>query len=226
MHYKLIINDQISLEQLQNEVEKGGTFVMYQYCISILLVLTLRRFSPAYYIPANESKSKYKAKYNWLSSIFGWWGIPWGIVYTLSSYKINGKGGIDVTEDIMLNIDESSLANKKVEIEYTNQLFIKPSKDDTKEFRKVIKRYFQRDARIKRIVVGEFINTDEYEDPYFTVGLLLDGDFDTFIPKFEKALYIRFRKITKFEFVDLSKDEAVYRVLEEQGIDLLDSKSN
>jgi NhaP-type Na+/H+ or K+/H+ antiporter len=103
MHYKLIIDDQISLDQLQKQVEKGGTFVMYQYCISILLVLSLRRFSPAYFIPANESKSKYKAKYNRLSSIFGWWGIPRGIVYTLSSYKINRNGGIDVTEDILYN---------------------------------------------------------------------------------------------------------------------------
>jgi hypothetical protein len=103
MHYKLIIDDQISLDQLQKQVEKGGTFVMYQYCISILFAVSLRRFSPAYFIPANESKSKYKAKYNRLSSIFGWWGIPWGIVYTLSSYKINRNGGIDVTEDILYN---------------------------------------------------------------------------------------------------------------------------
>ncbi len=222
MHYKLIIDDQISLEQLQNEVEKGGTFVMYQYCISFLLVLSLRRFSPAYFIPANESKSKYKTKYNWLSSIFGWWGIPWGIIYTIGSYKINRNGGIDVTEDIMLNIDESSLANKKVEIEFTNQLFIKPSKDDMREFRKVVERNLDRDARIKRFVVGEFINTDEYEDTYFTIGLLLKCDFDSFIPELEKALYKRFRRFTKFEYVDLSEDNEEYRLLEEQGIVLLD----
>ena len=70
------------------------------------------------------------------------------------------------------------------------------------------------------------VNTDEYEEPYFTVGLLLKCDFDSFIPELEKALYKRFRRFTEFKYVDLSKDKDEYRLLEEQGVDLLDSKSN
>ena len=36
-----------------------------------------------------------------LSLLLGWWGIPWGPIYTIQSLWVNLKGGRDVTQEIM-----------------------------------------------------------------------------------------------------------------------------
>jgi hypothetical protein len=44
----------MSTDQLRFEIQRGAKLVFYQYCISIL-VMTFRRSSDVYYIPAGES---------------------------------------------------------------------------------------------------------------------------------------------------------------------------
>jgi len=33
--------------------------------------------------------------------VAGWWGIPWGVIYTLGSLGTNFAGGKNVTDDVM-----------------------------------------------------------------------------------------------------------------------------
>jgi len=35
-----------------------------------------------------------------LSLIAGWWGIPWGLIFTSQSLYINLRGGNDVTNEV------------------------------------------------------------------------------------------------------------------------------
>ena len=97
----------LSSEQIYNIVSQGGRFVMYGYCISIL-ALTLRRVSSPYFIKSGERLSKYRLRYNIFSLLFGWWGLPWGPIYTIDMIKINLKngGGVDITEDILMKIKQ------------------------------------------------------------------------------------------------------------------------
>lgn len=92
---------------LQQEIQQGGKFVMYQYCIS-LLVITLRRSSNIYFISREQNASLKGLPFTLLSLLLGWWGIPWGPIYTIQSIWINFKGGKDVTKEVLASITSAS----------------------------------------------------------------------------------------------------------------------
>lgn len=90
----------LTVADLQDEVGQGGKFVIYQYCISII-VMTFKRPSDIYFIKRDNSRVVKGLPYTLLSVILGWWGIPWGPIYTFGSLGTNLGGGKDVTTDVM-----------------------------------------------------------------------------------------------------------------------------
>ncbi len=90
-------------QQLNEELQLGGKFVVYQYCISII-VMTFKRGSDVYFIKSGESAVGKGVKYILLSLLFGWWGIPWGPIYTIGSLITNFSGGKDVTQEVINSI--------------------------------------------------------------------------------------------------------------------------
>lgn len=97
--------DGLSTDELTRELSLGGKFVVYQYCISIL-VMTFKRSSDIYFIKAEETGLKYSFGFTILSLLFGWWGIPWGPIYTISSVFNNLSGGVDVTQEVVNSLNE------------------------------------------------------------------------------------------------------------------------
>lgn len=91
--------ENMSSDQLRFEIQRGAKIVCYQYCISVV-VLTLRRSSGAYFIPAGESAVSKGLPWILLSLVMGWWGIPWGPIFTIQSLVVNFQGGKDLTKDI------------------------------------------------------------------------------------------------------------------------------
>lgn len=89
--------------QLQAEIQQGGKFVMYQYCIS-LLVITFKRFSNIYFISHDESAVVKGLPFTLLSLVLGWWGIPWGPIYTIQGVWVNFSGGKDVTQEVLASM--------------------------------------------------------------------------------------------------------------------------
>jgi hypothetical protein len=89
----------MSSDQLRFELQRGAKIVCYRYCIS-LLVVTFRRSSDAYFIPAGESAVTKGLRWTLLSLVAGWWGIPWGPIFTVQSIYINFQGGKDITAEI------------------------------------------------------------------------------------------------------------------------------
>jgi hypothetical protein len=88
---------------LQQEIQQGGKFVIYQYCFS-LLVITFKRPSNIYFI-SHEANAVIKGlPFTLLSLLLGWWGIPWGPIYTIQSIWINFKGGRDVTNEVIASL--------------------------------------------------------------------------------------------------------------------------
>jgi hypothetical protein len=79
---------------------QGGRFIIYQYCISVL-VLSFKRSSPIFYITPGESAVSKGAPYSLISLLAGWWGIPWGPIWTLTTIATNLSGGKDVTSQIL-----------------------------------------------------------------------------------------------------------------------------
>lgn len=84
----------------KREVDRGGKFIIFQYCVSIL-IYTFRVSSDIYLIKGGETTVSRSFKYSIVSLIAGWWGIPWGPIYTIQSLISNVRGGIDVTDELM-----------------------------------------------------------------------------------------------------------------------------
>jgi hypothetical protein len=83
---------------IQEDIERGGKFKKYSYTISIL-VLTMKN-EDIFYIPSECVNPKKAGIRNLISLTLGWWGFPWGPIYTFQSISTNNSGGKDVTVDV------------------------------------------------------------------------------------------------------------------------------
>lgn len=92
--------DNLTAEQINYYLENGGKFVVFQYCFSLLFV-TFKRHSNIYFIKSDENPLKFSYSFIILSLLFGWWGIPWGPIYTIQSLYKDFGGGTDVTQDVL-----------------------------------------------------------------------------------------------------------------------------
>ncbi|HEY4380393.1 MAG TPA: hypothetical protein VGN01_08620 [Acidobacteriaceae bacterium] len=90
----------MSPEELSFELQRGGRFVVYQYCVS-LLVVTFKRNSPVKFIRAGENAAVKGLPFTMLTLVLGWWGIPWGFIYTPQVIYKNLKGGTDITAALL-----------------------------------------------------------------------------------------------------------------------------
>lgn len=85
---------------IMSQIQQGGKFVIYTYCFSVVL-MTFRRSSGIYFIKAGEGSVKKGLKYTLLTALVGWWGIPWGPIYSIGAFITNFKGGKDVTNEVL-----------------------------------------------------------------------------------------------------------------------------
>lgn len=92
-----------SVAQVQQEVAQGAKFVMFKYCISVL-VMTFQRSSAVMYVAPGESVFMKGLPYTLLSFFLGWWGFPFGLIFTPICIITNLVGGKDVTTEIMAAI--------------------------------------------------------------------------------------------------------------------------
>ena len=97
---KIIGTENLTNEQVHYELSKGAKFVVYQYAVS-LLVVSFRRSSDIYFVTADRPFTGARFGYSLLSFIAGWWGVPWGPIFTIQSLWTNLSGGRDVTAHVV-----------------------------------------------------------------------------------------------------------------------------
>jgi hypothetical protein len=85
------------------ELQKGGKFVMYQYCVS-LIVFSFRGTSDIYFLRHNENAIVKGLPFTFLTFLLGWWGFPLGPVYTILILVTNLSGGEDVTQKVLASM--------------------------------------------------------------------------------------------------------------------------
>jgi hypothetical protein len=90
-------------EDLERELRNGGRFVMFTYTVSIL-ILTFRRPSNIYFLKAGHGAFLKGLPYLLISLVFGWWGIPWGPIYTAGSVGTALSGGKNVTDEVLASL--------------------------------------------------------------------------------------------------------------------------
>jgi len=216
LHYKLKIDKNLSFDELLTQLQSGRyKFVVYQYCIS-LFAITLRRLSPVILVEYQSTKNNFK--YNLFTLLFGWWGIPWGPIYSIKSLISNNKGGINVTEDILLNINEQAFNQRIIYLEKTNQLFCKPDKWDSKSFKFALLKDFENDINVRKIIIGLFINS---EIPSYVVGIQVYSSFEIYVEKFRHSLLKEFRNDTLFRFLNLKENNEENDLFKKQGFTIL-----
>jgi len=98
-------------DQINFELQRGARFVVFEYCISII-ILTFKRTSAVCFIKQGESAFGRALLYSLISLLFGWWGIPWGPIYTIGSLITNLRGGKDVTGDFIAAADQDADARE------------------------------------------------------------------------------------------------------------------
>lgn len=97
------LEDIKSSGELQAEIAQGAKFVMYQFCISIV-IMTFKRSSNIFFISHDQNAVVKGLPYTLLSLVLGWWGIPWGPIYTIQSVWVNFKGGKDITHEVLASM--------------------------------------------------------------------------------------------------------------------------
>jgi hypothetical protein len=100
----------MSTREINEEINNGAKFVIYRYCFSII-VLTFKRTSGIYFVKAGENRVFKGLQWTLITFFFGWWGIPWGPIYSVQSLATNLAGGKDVTQEIKKSMDIRELVS-------------------------------------------------------------------------------------------------------------------
>lgn len=93
----------MSGEDVQRELERGARFLTFSYCISVL-IMTFRRESDIFFVRAGEGTFMKSLPYTALSMVVGWWGFPWGLIYTPMAIITNLGGGRNVTDEVLAQL--------------------------------------------------------------------------------------------------------------------------
>jgi hypothetical protein len=96
---KIIGIDGMTHDELNRELAAGARFVIFQYTIS-LLVITVKRGSNIHFIKSGQSASSVGLPFTLITALLGWWGIPWGPIYSIQALHCNLSGGKDVTQSV------------------------------------------------------------------------------------------------------------------------------
>ena len=100
--------DGLTAEDIKNEIANGAKFVLFQYTVSII-ILTFKRSSDIYFVKSTEKPIVKGLPYTILTFLLGWWGIPWGPIYTIQALSKNLSGGKDVTQHVLPSLIGTTL---------------------------------------------------------------------------------------------------------------------
>ena len=103
--------DGLSVEQINLELQKGARFIIFGVCYSYVACTTHGYSKNVFFVKKDESTLKYAWPYILLALFLGWWGLPWGFIYTPWALYVNFTGGRDVTAEIIQAINEEAEQN-------------------------------------------------------------------------------------------------------------------
>lgn len=208
-----------SYPQILKEQKAGGRFVVYQWIIPLPFFTPVRRLSKVYFIGNTFKKSKYCGKYNVLNLLLGWWGLPFGPIVMIQSVILNLKGGVDVSEDVLLNINETDYEKGFVQIREKAVKYMRPSKTEIKEFSKVFKKLDKKQIIDHSPIVGCFIDTEKDEKPFYVIGIrgTITGEIEE---AFEKEVYKRFYRSMDFKLVNVNEEFETKHAFIKQGLEI------
>jgi len=108
------------LKEIQDLQNNGEVWIKYSYTISPLIT-TLNRSSRIYKYsyPTFLQKLRDSLPYTLTSLFLGWWGFPWGFIFTPISIIVNLGGGQSLLKKMEREV---SLKIDRYQQRYTQQL--------------------------------------------------------------------------------------------------------
>lgn len=205
-----------SFDEILKEQNNGGRFLVFSYLIPLPIFRPITRISKIYFLRKNEKTAKYSFKYNLLTMLWGWIGLPQGPSYTVSTV-IGNRTGIDMSVDVFDNLTKEDYEKGYVKIKKINEIFIAPNKSELKELTKCFVKYAQNNSPfLGNPFIGKYIDT---ENPYFIIGLTNDDFIKNENLKIE--IYKYFYKHIRFDFVNLSDASEIIDKLKSQGVKII-----
>ncbi len=86
-------------DELLRVIERGATVVRYPYVISAV-VASFSLESRAVLIERPNQRYTKAIPYLLFTLLFGWWGVPWGPIFTAKALWSLIQGGEDITDSI------------------------------------------------------------------------------------------------------------------------------
>jgi len=74
-----------------------GDTEMTRFLLTVSIVFLTFKIPSRYYVAGRDKVALTKAAYSLATLLFGWWGIPWGPIYTVQSLAKNVSGGYKTT---------------------------------------------------------------------------------------------------------------------------------
>jgi hypothetical protein len=96
-----------------SKIHLGTKVTQYLFCFSLIVFSV--RIPSRYYIKASLSSVLNNIAYTLCTLILGWWGLPWGPIYTLQAVFRNIFGGIKSTVKDLIPEYELEFAKKAYE---------------------------------------------------------------------------------------------------------------
>lgn len=104
---RLIGLEGLTEDEIYREIDNGAKFVFFQYTISVIF-MTFKRSSNIYFIRSDQSSFSKSYPYSLITLALGWWGFPWGPIYSIGSLFKNISGGEDITHDVLNSFKEDN----------------------------------------------------------------------------------------------------------------------
>jgi hypothetical protein len=93
-------------EDVLRSMERGAIVVRYPYVISAVLV-SFALESRAVLIERPAQRYTGTIPYLLLTLVFGWWGVPWGPIFTAKAVWCLMRGGEEITDSIHEELQSS-----------------------------------------------------------------------------------------------------------------------
>jgi hypothetical protein len=104
-------NRVITAAEINFELDRGSKFVVFQYCISIVF-RTYKRASKVYLLKPGDDPFWKGLPFSMISLVLGWWGVPWGPIWTAETIYTNFRGGKNITGEIITSLNATSSVTK------------------------------------------------------------------------------------------------------------------
>lgn len=217
MIYKLLNTQGLTREQITEKVNSGYTFRIFRYQVALVAV-TFFRLSPAILIKDESEMRECISKYNARSWFFGLWFFPTGPLNVIRTVRLNNKGGVDVTKDILLNLENYNLQEGIVDMKMAYTLFDKmDDRTDYKELCKSINAFRTENPAVKNFYAGRYINVNEHEETPNIIAIDFNGNKEKMEEELKAHLYKRFHKFVKFTFLYKHENPELFERIMEQG---------